>query len=307
MGDSLLTRKAPIKVALESAKGTEVAGTQAIIVFDPDMKPDGEFERRMGSGVFLGSNLAGVIVGRSGTLTMNVELRSDGAGGMEPGLAILLQGCGLAKTAEVYEVHSSISDQKTISIDLYQDGRLKTLFGASGTFTVEAESGGRVMLSFTFTGIYKTPADIALPAFAPSTTPPLQFQNGIFTVGGSALATSKFSLDMGNVIAPKADVTGPGGVLFYEIRDYDPSVGFDPESDLVANHDIYGIWLAGTLAALILTLGDSTTNITIGCPAIQYKEIPDADRDGVRVHETNAQCNHTVAGNDSVSFTAAAA
>ncbi len=311
MAGELLTKKNPMLVALESVKGTEVTADQPILAYDADMKFDGEFEQRMGTGIIMGNTQPGVINGRSGTCSFSVELRGTvAAGGMEVGLGILFQACGLEKTAEVYQVHSSLANQKTVTLDLYQDGKLKTLYGAMGTYTIEGESGGRIMINFEFTGLYKTPADVAVPGtFTPTASSPMQFQNGVFTIGGTAHPIGKFTLEAGNNVAPKQAIAGPGGILHYRITDYpDAAVGFDPEAQLIADHDFYGILIAGTEAALILTVGDGSTNITISCPAIQYKEIPDGDRDGIAIHELTAQCNHTTtASNDSTIITAAAA
>jgi hypothetical protein len=104
----------------------------------------------------------------------------------------------------------------------------------------------------------------------------------------------------------RADAAVTGGVISSIITNYDPAFSFDPEADVVANYDIYGIWLAGTEAAVSLLMTDGTVNVTLACPKMQFKAIPEGDRDGIQIYDAEGQCNHD-SGNDAVSLTAAAA
>ena len=302
----LLTRKRVIKVALEGAgtKGTKVAGTQAILVFDLDIKPTAPFSERKGTGLYRGHAETGVLEERSGTCTFSAELRGT-AGAMEAGLAILLQACGLDQTLEVYQVHSVPANDLTLSIDVWEDGVKKGLAGASGNVTFEGTAGKRMMCNFEFSGIWQATIDEALPAYAPSTDPPIRVQGGTFTLGGESIKINSFSLNMGCNVVMRADADGVGGIAHYHITDYDTVLSIDPEADKVAGYDFNGIWLAGTEAAVSLLLTDGTTNITIAIAKFQIREVPGGDRDGVLTYELVGQCNHD-SGNDSVVITAAA-
>ncbi len=297
----LLTKKKVIKVILEAEKGTKLAGTQALLVFDLDIKPTAPFEERKGSGLYRGHANTGILGERSGSCSFKAELRGTGAGGLEAGLAILLQSCGFTKTLEVYNMHSTHSADKTISIDVWEDGKKKGLAGASAEVTFEGETGGRMMLNFDFFGVWQAPIDEALPTFAPSTTTPMRLQGGTFTLGGESIKISKFSLAMGNNPVMRPDVDAAGGIAYYIITDYDPVLSMDPESDLVAGYDINGLWLAHTTGAVSLAITDGTDTVTFTIPALQYKEIPEGDRDGIQVNEITGQCVHS-SGDDAVAI-----
>ena len=302
----LLRQKRLIKVAIETTKGTEVAGTQAILTEDLAINPTAPFIERPASGLYLGHAAKGVIGERSGVCSFKAELKTNGTTGLDAGLAILLQACKLAKTAEVYQVHSTHSNDKTISIDAYEDGKLKTLYGASGKVTFEGEVGGPMYCNFEFSGVWKSPVDSALPAFAPSTELPLLMQGGTFTLGGESIKINKYALDMGNVVVPRRDVGSTGGIAYFMISNFLPMISLDPEADLVAGYDYYGLWLAGTEAAVSIILSNGTGQVTFSTPKVQTRELTEGDRDGIMIYDLNGQCNHD-SGNDSVVITAAAA
>lgn len=297
----MLSEKSAIKIKVEAVKGTEIEGDQAVYVEDLVINPTGEFINREGTGLFLGPDTEGVIGGRMGKCTFTTELKTDGSQALEAGLAILLQACGFVKAVEVYSI-ATFAEQKTISIDVYQDGVIKTLFGAMGTFTMEAEEGKRVLFNFDFDGLYKAEADIALPAYAP-TGNVIMWGNGTFTVLTESHLISKFSLDMDNNVVPKHNVTGPGGVAYAMISIAHPTAGWDAESDLIANDDVHADWLAGVTGTLALAVGDGTDTVTIDCAKVQYTDIPEGERNNLRIHDLTVQCLQVANSTDMVQFT----
>lgn len=301
----LLTRKRVIKVKIESPLGTYAAGDEAILVFDLEINDTAPYERRHGSGLYRGDAEPGVHGERSGTCKFSAELRSNGSTGLDAGLAILLQACGLAKTSEVYQVHSAHASDSTISITVWEDGVLKALRGASGDVTFEGENGGRIMCNFEFLGIWQVVTDQALPAYVPGTAAPMLMQGGTFTLATLSIMIAKFSLNMGTNPVPRYDVDAVGGIAYYMITDYDPTLSMDPEADKVAGYDYYGVKLAGTEAAVSLLLTDGTVNVTFAMAKVQIKELTEGDRDGIQIYDYVGQCNHS-SGNDSVIITAAA-
>lgn len=299
----LLTRKRVIKVTIETTKGTKVAGTQALLVFDLDIKGTAPFVERKGTGLYRGHSETGILEERSGTCAFKAELRATAGtpNAMEAGLAMLLQACGLKQTVQVYQVHSTPADDKTISIDVWEDGVKKGLAGAMGNVTFEGQAGKRVMCNFEFSGIWQAPVDEALPAYAPSSDTPMRVQGGTFTLGAESIKIANFSLNMGNNVVMRGDVDGVGGIAHYMITDYDTVLSIDPEADLVAGYDFNGIWLAGTEAAVSLALTDGTNTATFTIPKFQQREIPGGDRDGIQTYEVVGQCNHD-SGNDAVAI-----
>ena len=302
----ILSKTKVVKVILETTIGSYLAATQAIYFEDSKMVATGPFIERNGDGKYLGHGQPGVIGELSGRFTGKCEMRGNGTTGCEPGLAILLQVCRLAKTLEVYQIHSDHANDQTVTIEMWESGRKKCLTGAAGTFTIEGEQGGRVMLNFTLDGTWVAPTDEAIPAWAPSTDKPFMMKNGIFTLATNAIKISQFTFDMGCIVVPRRDIASASGINYFMAANALPMFSCDPEAHLVASYDYHGLWLAGTEAAVVLTLNNGTTKCTISLPKVQYREVPEGDRDGILIHELSGQCNQS-SGDDSVVLTFAAA
>jgi len=193
-------------------------------------------------------DISGVLNNSSGNdwLTIN-----KGAGTLGSGIDECLKAAGFVLNSTTYSPHSVQADQKTLSIDVWEDGVKKGLAGAQGKCTVEVETGKRVMLKFEFSGIWQVPVAEALPAFAPGTTAVLRAQGGTFTVATAAKQVSKLTIDLGQQVVPRMDINAAGGVAHYVITDYDPSCSFDLEAEAIATYDANAAWLAGTEAAIV--------------------------------------------------------
>ncbi len=288
----MLTEIGAIMIILESPSGTEGVTDQPIYVEDLAINPTGEFIERPGRGAFHGPEMTGIIGGRHGKCTFTTEMRTDGSQAFDAGLAILLQACNYVKTANVYTI-AKIATQQTITIECWQDGLLKVLYGAAGTFTMEGETNGRVLFKFDFDGLYKAEDDeTPVPGYVP-TGNVIMFGDGAFTVLSESHMISKFTFDAGNVVVPRYDITGPGGILHYQTTYPKPTASWDPEADTVANDDMHADWLAGVTGTLSLSVADGTDRVTLDCGKVQYMEIPEGARDNIRIHEVNAQCLET--------------
>jgi hypothetical protein len=307
LGSPLLTKKTAIRVKLETTKGTKITTDQYLFVSNLKTDPAADFIERPGTGLYRGHAARGVIGARKGKVSFDCELRGTGSGGCEAGLAILLQACGLkATSALIYSMHSTHTDDKTISIDVFQDGMNKCLIGASGTWKLGGNAGNRAVFSFEFQGIWQAAVDTALPAANPSTTLPLMMQGGTFTIATNAIKIDKFELDIGADVQPREDVAAVGGIAYFMTPDVMPMLSIDPEAQLVANYDFYGLWLAGTEAAVSAVFKNATDQLTIAIPAFQIRELPEGERTGKLIHDMTGQCNHS-SGNDGVTLTFAAA
>lgn len=301
----LLTRKRVIKLVAESSKGTKEAGTTVGLVYDLEIDTDASFEPRTGSGLYRGQKEIGIQELRIGVCSFRAEIRGNGINALDAFLTPCFEACGLKNTAETYQVHSTIANDKTLSIDVYEDGVKKGLAGAMGNVRFEGESGKRLFGIFTFRGIWQAPVDAGLPAFAPSAETPPLLAGGTFTVATDTFKIGSFALDMGNVVIPRLDVNAAAGVDHFEISDYDPVVSIDPEADLIANHDFFGKWLAGTEGALSLILGSGAGKaITFTVPKVQYRELKEGDREGLQIYDLTGQCNHS-SGDDAVAIAVA--
>ncbi len=299
---SMLTRKKIIQAKIEAEKGTkETAGFADLLVYDPNIRPSAPFEPRRGPGKYIGNSVAGIVQEKSGILTCSAELRGNGTNAMDAGLSVLLQCCGLKNTAETYQVASAVADHKTCTIQVFEDGKKKVLYGAMANPIFEGETGKRMMCNFEFKGIWDTPVDEALPAFSPGTEAPPILANGTFTIG-TAKKVSRVSLNMGNEVVLRMDINAASGIAHAVIVDNDPVLSCDLEAELVAAYDIHGIWLAGTEAAVSLVLGSGAgKQITFTIPKFQYREIPEGNRDGILIYDATGQCNHD-SGDDAVAI-----
>lgn len=301
----MLSEKTTILIKLESAIGEEILADQAVYVEDLVMNPTGAFIKREGAGLYLGPDTTGIIGGRTGKCTFTTEMRTSGSQVFDPGLAILLQACGFVKNLAVYTI-ATYTEQQTITIDVYQDGILKTLYGCMGTFTMDYLEGERVLFKFDFDGHYKAEADISLSAYAPAGNT-MMSGNGTFSVLGNSHKISKFTLDMNNNVVPRHDVTGIDGVGYFMVSVPQATVSWDPESDLIGTDAVHADWLAGiTAGALALTISDGTDKVTIDCAKVQYTDIPEGMRNNLRIHEVTAQCLQLGNSTDMVKFTVAA-
>jgi len=303
----LLRKKTAIRVKIESPKGTKATTDQYLFVSNLQTDSAADFIERPGVGLYRGHAAKGVIGARKGECSFDCELRGTGSGGCEAGLAILLQACGLiATSAVIYNMHSTHTADKTISIDVFEDGLCKNLIGCSGTWTLEGNAGGRAVFKFKFQGIWNAPTDVDLPSATPSVLLPLMFQGGTFTLATEAIKIDKFSLDIGADVQPREDVTAAGGIAYFMTPDVLPMLSIDPEADLVDGHDFHGLWLAGTEVAVSMVITNATDKLTITIPALQYREIKEGERTGKLIYDITGQCNHS-SGNDGVTLTFAAA
>lgn len=98
--------------------------------------------------------------------SFSVELAGSGTPGTPPQYGKALQACGLretvlANTSVTYAPTSESFGSVTIYYNL--DGVLHRVTGCRGTFTLNARVNEIPTIDFTFTGIYNTPEDSALP------------------------------------------------------------------------------------------------------------------------------------------------
>lgn len=302
---TLLFRKRIIKVGVEDTKGTKVAGDTAGLIFEHLIQPTAPFEPRRGGGTHIGNNEPGTLGEKSGTLNFTAELRSNGSGEIDPFLAALLQA-SCFKLNGSWQPSSNLSDHKTLSFDVWEDGKKKGLAGAAGTWTINAPAGNVVTLNFEFTGRWIAPVDESMPGgYSPATTSPMKFADGTFSIGGSPKRISSAELTANNNVVMVADPNAVSGIAFYQVTDIDPVLKIDPEDELVNSEDYYAAWLAGTEAAVVLEANDGTDKCTITLPKVQYREVQEAEREGMLTNDITAQCNNDD-GDDAVQIEVAA-
>lgn len=305
----ILTRRKLIQVKLEAAKGTkETTGFTDILAADPEIQSTGPTERRPGGGEYMGNVQTATVGEQSGTCSLRAEMRGNGTLGLDAGVAALLQACGFgAPVTGVYKPASDPANQKTCTLQVWEEGVKKILYGAMGNLRLEGEMGKPLWANCEFQGIYEPPGDVARPTPSFGTETPPVLKGCTFTIGGASRNVTSFSLDMQNEIALLTSIVPATGIAYAQKRDRDPVVSFDLEAEAVGGggYDVFGAWLAGTEAALSLVMGSGAgKQITISIPKLQYRDIPEGDRDGFQTWNIAGQCNHNT-GDDDVSITVA--
>ena len=301
----MLHQKKLLRIGIETDQGTAVTSDIEALVFDATMNPGSVFQTRQPNHTHLG-HAKGIIEPRTGKATFRLELRSNGTTGLDPACAALLQGSGWQLNTLTYTPESIVASQKALTLTLWEDGMKKILYGAMGKAKLTGASGRRAFLECDFDGIWTAPISEAMPTPTHATIAPLICQAGTFSLQAYTAFISRFALDLQPSVVERGDLAAATGVRSFIITNRDPILTCDPEAVLLAAHDFYGMWLAGTTGITTIILKDATTTITIVAPECQYRELPMAERSGLAVHDLTAQLNYSTAGDDEVSIVTAA-
>lgn len=303
----LLMKKSTLAAKIESAIGTAEAVLTADTdynVFNLEFQQDIEFTQRQGQYAF--GQMPGVLHGRKGTCTFSTEVTPGSTTTPPQWASAFLPACGLVASAGVYtpRTESPGSNVKTITIAAYQDGIKKILAGCMGNAVFRFEAGKVAMIDWTFMGKWVAPADVTLLAHTAASDVPLRFASSGFAVGSYSYKVNQFTLDLGNEVFMREDSADASGYVSAIITGRSPRGTFDPESDLIATKNNYGIFLARTEQALAVSIGDGTNNIAFAAPKLQYTNIKAGSRNGIMVENIDYQLNKsTEAGDDELSIT----
>lgn len=301
----LLRRRRILAAKLETVPGTAESLTAAdatINVFDPTINPTIEFEERPGQGSF--SHLTGTLGAYGATLTFTTELHG---GSTTPVWAsTLLPACGWVENTGIFSPKSrapGVDGVKTATLALYEDGRLKVMRGAMGTFVVTFPSGRKPTIEWTFTGIWMPVTDVALVAPTYVTTPPLRFGDAALTIGAYTPKVEQVTLDAGNEVILREDATDASGYSTAIITARRPIGTLNPEAEKVGTKDVYGEWLSRTEQALAIELGGEDNYLAIEAPKLQFTNVQDGDRNNLITDELEFQLNRdSSAGDDELIF-----
>lgn len=225
----------------------------------------------------------------------------------------------LAPAGHYYEPISASFESLTLY--LYFDGVLHQLTGAMGTFTIEGTGGGFATLSFTFTGDYVDPTDVALPSSPVYVTdggdaiiPPQVELANLYAMGGqdgdstSAVTMARdfnrcaeaFSVDGANNVVPRTCINAADANAGSQLTNRGPTAGFNPEAELEATHPFWSLLSDGTRVVWGLRVGSVQGNVlAIQAPYAQYSELGYGNRDEIRTYDVNIRLSTpTGAGND---------
>lgn len=311
----ILSNRQVIAAKVETTEGTAIAlaGADANnLIMEPKFEADVPMYERP----FLDNSLSpqkAIATTRLARLSFKVEAKGSGTAGIAPALGKLLRACGFAETvvavtSVTYNPTSALANIPTLSLAIYKDGLRKAIKGARGNVKYSAKAGEPGMFEFEFTGVYDEVTDVAI--ITPSgveTTVPVALLSAAFSIASFSAFVSQLTFDMGNTLAPRGDINQALGYISTLLTKRNPKGSFDPEDELVATHDFYGRWLAGTTGALTWKHQGSAGNIaTFTVPACQYMKLSEADRNGIAVLNSDFLMARSSTGGDdelSIAFT----
>lgn len=252
-------------------------------------------------------SIKSVYGGTLGTLSFDVYLKGSGAAGTAPEIDPLLRSCGLGvtnvpSTSDTYApVTSGI---ESCWIEWYEDGVLHALGGVRGSFSLSGEAGMPAKLSFTLTGHYTAPTDVALASPTYDSTVPVSVLNlSNFLVDSYAANVAALSFDLGNTLAMPADITAADGFGEVTLTGRTVTGSIDPLAYVVATYNWVSKWQADTSVAITTgAVGATAGNIwTLVFPTAQYREVSHGDRDALITRQIAFAANEN-AGDDELSL-----
>ncbi|MCB4811696.1 hypothetical protein LG204_10255 [Methylovorus menthalis] len=184
------------------------AADNAILASVADPKPVvAETVERNNVQPFLG-NKGKVVTAVHSEVSFEVELQGSGVAGTAPKFGPLLRGCALGETivASTSVAYSPVTTgHEALTIHWYMDGIRHLMTDAKGTVAFTLNAKGIPVMKYTFTGLYSTPTDTAMPSganFAGFLDPkPVNKQNTTtFSLHGYTASVESFDLDLANQV-----------------------------------------------------------------------------------------------------------
>lgn len=306
----LLTRKRLILLESEATYGTDPTptGADAILVRDLSITP-------LQSDT-VGRDLVRPYLGASEQLlantrvqcTFSVELAGSGTAGTAPRYGKALLACGLsetivATTSVTYAPVSSSFGSATIYYNI--DGVLHKVTGARGTFTINGTVGQIPTIDFTFTGIYNTPTDTALPAvtYGDQATPVIFKQGNTtdFQLLSYAGCLQSVSFDIGNSLVYRELVGCTKQVLLTD-RAATGSVTLEAVTMATKNYFTAALTDA-SLGNLLFQHGQTAGNIIdFVSTRIDIGDVSYGDQDGIHMLTIPYTAVPSTAGNNEFSL-----
>jgi hypothetical protein len=306
----LLTRKRLILLETESTYGTDPTptGVDAVLVRDLNITPlQSDVVSRDLVRPYLGASEQ-LLANTRVECTFSVELAGSGTAGTAPRYGKALLACGMsetivATTSVTYTPVSASFGSCTIYYNI--DGVLHKVTGARGTFTINGTVGEIPTIDFTFTGIYNTPTDTALPSvtYGDQATP-VVFKNGNttgFELLSYAGCLQSVSFDVGNTLVYRELVGCTKQVL---LTDRASTGSVTLEAVTMATKNYFTAALTdGTLGNLLFQHGQTAGNIIdFASTRVDIGDVSYSDQDGIHMLNIPYTCVPSTSGNDEFSL-----
>lgn len=290
----MLTQRCQVACEIEGTEGTAetLEAADAFLAFNPKFTPGIEPHKRDPVRAAMSPHPS-VFGMRSAKMSFDVELVGTAAAGSAIHFSDALKACGVGETlvAETSATYAPASSSiPSVTLGMYLDGKIYTIWGARGTAKLLLEAGKPGIISFEFTGADWSEADGAmLGGVSYNAVLPPTFQNASLTIDSYSAMVSKLEINLGNNVQLRPDANSASGNKSAVITNKETTLSMDPENVLVATEDFLGNWRSGALMALAATLGsDEGNTIDISAPQVQYQGIDTTDRNGVSALEISA-------------------
>jgi hypothetical protein len=110
------------------------------------------------------------------------------------------------------------------------------------------------------------------------------------------------SLDIGNEIASRDDISSANGIKGFIIANRKGKGSVNPEALLIAGYNFWTDWTASTQKALSVVVGTATGNkCTITAPKLTIDSIADGERERILTRDIPFSLGQS-AGNDEISL-----
>jgi hypothetical protein len=131
--------------------------------------------------------------------------------------------------------YDPVSDNgSSITLWAFLDGSLFRLRGARGSWAVSGQAAQYATITWTFTGVYVDPIDLALPTtLSYETSKPYKVELAalaLYGLNATLAKASRFSMDIANEVAPKDNINADEAYDEVMITGRAPVAGADPES-----------------------------------------------------------------------------
>lgn len=306
----LLTRKRLILLETESTYGTDPipTGVDAVLVRDLNITPlQSDVVSRELIRPYLGASEQ-LLANTRVECTFSVELAGSGTAGTAPRYGKALLACGMsetivATTSVTYAPVSASFGSCTIYYNI--DGVLHKVTGARGTFTINGAVGEIPTIDFTFTGIYNTPTDTALPSvtYGDQATPVVFKADNTtgFELLSYAGCLQSVSFDVGNTLVYRELVGCTKQVL---LTDRASTGSVTLEAVTMATKNYFTAALTdGTLGNLLFQHGQTAGNIIdFVSTRVDIGDVSYSDQDGIHMLNIPYTCVPSTAGNNEFSL-----
>ncbi len=193
---------------------------------------------------------------------------------------------------------------QSITLHLYLNGILHVMTGCVGTYSIQADAGKFATVTFDFTGFYNAVTDVTFPTnYVFEDQLPAQVQLGKIVIDqGFQPIVNSFTLDIANTVSQRDDINAANGLIGFRISDRKPKGGIDPEAELVATEDFWGVMAAAyQIPGQILIGTGAGNNVRLLWPSSQFENMTYKSRDGIRANDISMMLSG-VQGNDELTI-----